>query len=180
MTERQSRESFRRITFNEGFTSGTRLAGFLLALLSFGDIPIAARTKSSNATLAQRQQASRELACLAAQVCTDLKGKETLVLEMIPVTPITDFFVVTTATSGRQMRAIAEEVEQLMKAHGSRPRVGVEGRESEMWILQDYGDIVLHVFSPEGRGLYDIEHLWADAPQVDWKPVAQEVAAAAK
>ena len=88
---------------------------------------------------------------------------------MTPVTPIVDFFVVTTATSGRQMRAIAEDVEMLMKARGSRPRVGVEGRDSETWILQDYGDIVLHVFSPEGRELYDLEHLWADAPHVDWK-----------
>ena len=104
--------------------------------------------------MAERQQASRELASLAAQACEDLKGKETVVLDLIPVTPIADFFVVTTATSARQMRAIAEEVELLMKKHGSRPRVGVEGRASETWILQDYGDIVLHVFSTEGRALY--------------------------
>ena len=134
-----------------------------------GDIPIAARTKPSVPTLADRQQASRELASLAAQACADLKGKDSLVLDLTQVTPIVDFFVVTTATSGRQMRAIAEDVEQLMKKRGSRPRVGVEGRNSETWILQDYGDIVLHVFSTEGRALYDLEHLWADAPQLDWK-----------
>ena len=106
---------------------------------------------------------------MAAQVAADLKGKSTVVLDMTPVTPIVDYFVVTTATSGRQMRAIAEEVETMLKTHGSRPRVGVEGRTSETWILQDYGDIVLHVFSPDGRALYDLEHLWADAPHVDWK-----------
>ena len=99
---------------------------------------------------------------------------------MTPVTPIVDFFVVTTASSGRQMRAIAEEVEQLMKSHGSRPRIGVEGCDSEIWILQDYGDIVLHVFSPEGRELYDLEHLWADAPEVDWEPLAKKLASATK
>lgn len=92
---------------------------------------------------------------------------------MTVATPIVDFFIVTTATSGRQMRAIAEEVERLMKTHDSRPRVGVEGRSSETWILQDYGDIVLHVFSPEGRALYDLERLWADAPHVDWAAVAK-------
>ncbi len=119
--------------------------------------------------MAQRQQASRELACLAAKAADDFKGKDTVVLDMTPVTPITDFFVVASATSTRQMRAIAEEVEKLMKARGSRPRVGVEGRTSETWILQDYGDIVLHVFSSTGRELYDLEHLWADAPHVDWK-----------
>ena len=126
-------------------------------------------------TLAQRQQASRELACLAAQACADLKGKDSIVLDMTQVTPIVDFFVVTTATSGRQMRAIAEDVEQLMKNRGSRPRVGVEGRDSETWILQDYGDIVLHVFSREGRELYDLEHLWADAPVTDWQPIAKKL-----
>lgn len=130
--------------------------------------------------MAERQQASRELACLAAQGCADLKGKDTVVLDLTSVTPITDFFVVTTATSGRQMRAIAEEVEQLMKKHGSRPRVGVEGRESETWILQDYGDIVLHVFSREGRELYDLEHLWGDAPVTDWQPIAKKLAESAK
>lgn len=148
--------------------------------MSLGDIPIAARTKTAVSTLAERQQASRELASLAAQACADLKGKDSLVLDMTQVTPIVDFFVVTTATSGRQMRAIAEEVEQLMKKRGSRPRVGVEGRDSETWILQDYGDIVLHVFSSEGRELYDLEHLWADAPQVDWKPLAKKLAEATK
>lgn len=114
---------------------------------------------------------------MAAQACADLKGKDSLVLDMTSVTPIVDFFVVTTATSGRQMRAIAEEVEQLMKKRGSRPRVGVEGRDSETWILQDYGDIVLHVFSPDGRELYDLEHLWADAPVVEWQPIAKKLAA---
>ena len=126
--------------------------------------------------MAEYQQASRELASRAAQACEDLKGKETVVLDLTPVTPIADFFVVTTATSGRQMRAIAEDIEQLMKKRGSRPRVGVEGRASETWILQDYGDIVLHVFSSEGRALYDLEHLWADAPLVEWKPLAKKLA----
>lgn len=95
---------------------------------------------------------------------------------MTSVTPIVDFFVVTTATSGRQMRAIVAEVEQLLKLRGSRPRVGIEGRDSSTWILQDFGDIVLHVFSPEGRSLYDLEHLWADAPHVDWKSLAKQLA----
>lgn len=92
---------------------------------------------------------------------------------MVGITPIMDFFVITTATSSRQMRAIAEEVELMMKSHDSRPRVGVEGRTSETWILQDYGDIVLHVLSPAGRELYDLEGLWADAQQVNWQSTAK-------
>lgn len=117
---------------------------------------------------------------MAAKAAEDFKGKGTVVLDMTRVTPIVDYFVVTTATSGRQMRAIAEEVESLMKANGSKPLVGVEGRTSETWILQDYGDIVLHVFSPEGREMYDLEHLWADAPKIDWQSKLDTDAKAAK
>lgn len=158
--------------------AGSVLIANFVRFWIFGDIPIATATlkKTTASTLIERQQASRELASLAAQACEDLKGKATVVLDLTPVTPIADFFVVTTAASGRQMRAIAEEVEQLMKKRGSRPRVGVEGRNSDTWILQDYGDIVLHVFSSDGRALYDLEHLWADAPHVDWKPLAKKAA----
>ncbi len=137
-----------------------------------GDTPITILLPSAPIDLTVRRAASRHLASLAAKAAEELKGKATVVLDLTAVTPIMDFFVITTATSGRQMRAIAEETQMLMKSHGSRPRVGVEGRESETWILQDYGDIVLHVLSPEGRDLYDLEHLWADAPQVDWKAEA--------
>lgn len=146
-----------------------RLAEFLF----LGDTPIATRLKTELPDLAERRKASLQLACVAAKATEDLKGKATVLLDMTPVTPIVDYFVVTTANSGRQMRAIAEEVEALMKARGSRPRVGVEGPKSETWILQDYGDIVLHVFSPDGRELYDLEHLWADAPHLEWKTLLE-------
>ena len=66
------------------------------------------------------------------------------------------------------MRAVAEEVDRVMRISGSRPR-GIEGQNDTNWILHDFGDIVLHVFSPQARELYDLEHLWADAPHIDWK-----------
>ena len=150
-----------------------RLADFLFS----GDTPITIQFPAAPIDLTERRAASCQLASLAAQAAEELKGKATVVLDMTLVTPIFDYFVITTATSGRQMRAIAEEVEMLMKSHGSRPRVGVEGRDSETWILQDYGDIVLHVLSAEGRDLYDLEHLWADALQVDWKATVESLAA---
>lgn len=91
-----------------------------------------------------------------------------MVLDLTGVTPIVDFFVITTATSGRQMRAVAEAVGNMLRGSGAK-RIGREGIEGSSWILLDYGDIVLHVFSPEARIQYDLEHLWADAPHVDWK-----------
>jgi ribosome-associated protein len=114
------------------------------------------------------QQRSLEQACLCASVADDLRGQDTVVLDLTAVTPIVDFFVITTATSGRQMRAVAEAVGHTLKGSGAK-RIGKEGVDSSLWILLDYGDIVLHVFSPEARTQYDLEHLWADAPHVDWK-----------
>jgi ribosome-associated protein len=91
-----------------------------------------------------------------------------LVLDLTKITPIADYFVLTTGTSRRQMHAIAEEVDRVLEAAGSS-RIGLEGYDNSTWILQDYGDVVLHVFTAETRALYDLEHLWADAPRIDWQ-----------
>lgn len=109
-------------------------------------------------------------ACRCAQIAEDFRGKETIVLDLTEITPIVDFFVITTGASPRQLRSLAEEVRQVMKAQHNPP-LGIEGDEQSAWILQDYGDVVLHAFLPEARALYDLEHLWADAPRVDWKQV---------
>ncbi|REJ71633.1 MAG: ribosome silencing factor [Planctomycetota bacterium] len=106
-------------------------------------------------------------ACQSAKVCDDLRGEDTVVLDLTGVTPLFDFFVITTGNSRRQMHAIAEEVDRILEADGSARR-GLEGYDSSTWIVQDYGDVVLHVFTGEARSLYDLEHLWGDAVPVDW------------
>lgn len=128
---------------------------------------ITASTKKSSLPSHARAR-SLKAACLCAKAAEDSRGKETLVLDLTDVTPIVDYFVITTGASGRQMKAVADEVDRVMRGTGSRPR-GVEGEKDASWILHDFGDIVLHVFSPEARQLYDLEHLWADAPRIDWK-----------
>jgi len=110
---------------------------------------------------------SRELAILSAQTCDDFRGKDTLVLDVSHITPLFDFFVLTTGTNPRQIRAIAQGVDAAMKEQGS-PRQSVDGRSSGNWIVQDYGDVILHVFTPEGRKQYDLEGLWGDAKRIDW------------
>lgn len=109
-------------------------------------------------------------ACRCAQIADDFRGKETVILDLTGITPIVDYFVITTGASPRQLRSLADEVRMVMKAQHNPP-IGVEGDERSSWILQDYGDVVLHAFLPEARALYDLEHLWADAPRVDWKLV---------
>jgi len=117
---------------------------------------------------AARRAAGIRQACLCARIADEYRGRDTVVLDLTGVTPIFDFFVLTTATSPRQMRAIADEVHRVLSAEGARS-LGTEGADSATWMLQDYGDIVLHVFTPAARSLYDLEHLWADAARVDWQ-----------
>lgn len=108
-----------------------------------------------------------ETARLVARIADDFRGKDILLLDMRPITPIVDFFVVVTATSQRQMKALGEEVALVMKKRGQQ-RLGEEGTDGDgVWVLQDFGDVVLHVFTPEGRELYDLEGLWADAPRLE-------------
>ena len=97
-----------------------------------------------------------------------MRGKETIVLDLRAITPLFDFFVISTGTNTRLTRAIAEEVDQLLKDQDSK-RMGIEGLEPGDWIVEDHGDVVLHVFTPESRRLYDLERLWGDAPQINWK-----------
>ncbi|MEX0703317.1 MAG: ribosome silencing factor [Planctomycetales bacterium] len=98
----------------------------------------------------------------------DHRGRDTVVLDLTAITPIVDYFVISTGTSGRQMLAIADEADQALKARGQK-RIGREGLEGGSWILLDYGDVVLHIFSEDSRAAYDLERLWADAERVDWR-----------
>ena len=126
---------------------------------------------------------SRANAVAAASIADQLRGQEILVLDLTGVTSIVDFFVIATGTSHRQMHAIADEVNSKLKREGGNRRLNIEGYRTEgNWILTDYGDVVLHVFTTEGRALYNLEQLWADAPRIDWKaevlpssPIVSEV-----
>ncbi len=112
---------------------------------------------------------SREHAIICAKIADEYRGQDIVVLDLTEVTPIVDFFVIGTGSTRRQMHAIAEEVDRVLGERGSS-RVGLEGYRESSWILQDYGDVVLHVFTEEMRKLYDLERLWADAPRIEWQP----------
>ena len=107
---------------------------------------------------------ARPTALAIAKAALDKKGEDVVVLDVRGLTSYADYFVVVTADSDRQASAIADHVEQTMKAQGIG-KVGVEGYESGRWILVDYGDVVAHVMNRESRGFYDLEGLWADAPR---------------
>jgi len=120
--------------------------------------------------LTTRLPAAVERAALCAQVAEDNKGQQVLVLDMRGITPLYDFFVLASGASRRQIHTIAEEVDAAMRAVGES-RLSIEGFEASRWVVQDYGDVVVHVFDPETRSYYALEELWADAPHVDWQRV---------
>ncbi|APW63359.1 ribosome silencing factor [Paludisphaera borealis] len=105
---------------------------------------------------------------LAAKITDDNRAKDILLLDLRGVTPLLDFFVIATANSRRQANAIASEIDAEMKKIGEL-KLGMEGSEEGRWILIDYGDFVVHIFSGDGRTYYALEEIWGDAPQLSWR-----------
>ena len=111
---------------------------------------------------------ARSLASQAARAAASKQGEAVVVLDMRDLISITDYFVIASGTSERQVKTIAEEVLNDLKARGVRP-VRVEGVASARWMLIDYVDFVVHVFDDEEREFYRLENLWRDAPVVEWE-----------
>jgi len=108
----------------------------------------------------------REMALLAAEAASDKKAEDIVVLDVAEILVITAYFVIATGASDRQVRSIADEVEdQLREKAGMKP-IGREGEREGKWVLLDFGDLVVHVFQPDEREFYRLERLWADAPRV--------------
>ena len=112
----------------------------------------------------------KEMARLLAQAMDSKKGKDIRVLETDGVTTLADYFVLCSGSSAPQLKALADAGEKAMKDHGILPH-HVEGHRGGTWILQDYGDVVVHVFDKEARAFYDLDRLWADAKTVDLSDV---------
>ena len=146
--------------------SVTKGATETLATLSANAVSTAPRSKVLYET-------SLANAINAAQIADQLRGQNVVILDLTGITSIVDFFVIATGTSQRQMHAIADEVNRKLKHEDGNRRISIEGyRTAGNWILTDYGDVVLHVFTPDGRLLYNLEQLWADAPRIEWQPLA--------
>lgn len=107
------------------------------------------------------------MAC--AKICEDKKADRIVVLDVRKLTFIADYFVICSTASERQSHAVAEEMRVRMKRKGFLPVGPKAAQRDGIWVLQDYGDVVVHVFREDSREFYDLESLWADAPQVKWK-----------
>jgi len=119
----------------------------------------------------RRPDLALERARICARIADDNRAKDILLLDLRQATPLVDFFVILTAASRRQSNAIAIEVDRHMKKLGEA-KLGLEGSEEGRWILIDYGDFVVHIFSPEDRVYYALEDIWGDAPHLEWQEAA--------
>jgi len=102
---------------------------------------------------------------LAQKVVTileDKKGEDILLLDIQEVCSFTDYFVLCSGPSERTLKALAQEVQMKLKAEDIRKAMSVEGDPEGGWILVDYGDVILHIFSPAVRTYYQLEELWND------------------
>lgn len=105
---------------------------------------------------------------LAARAAWHKGGTDILVLEVGDVLAITDHFVIVSASNARQVRAVAQEIEdRVAEAGGVRP-LRVEGLHEAQWVLADYGTFVVHVFDEDTRRYYELERLWSDVPNLAW------------
>ncbi len=101
----------------------------------------------------------------AVQAALSRKAVDLTVLHIGAVSTFTDHFIICNGANSRQVQAIADAVRADLKTERLRP-ISIEGYQAAEWILLDYGDFVMHVFSPEKRAYYDLERLWKTAPRL--------------
>jgi ribosome-associated protein len=107
---------------------------------------------------------------VAIRAAEDKKAHDITVLDLKNASGFTDYFVICSGANARQIHAIADSVIEALGGEGSRP-AHVEGYDRSEWVLVDYFDFIVHVFSPETRAFYGLERLWGNAERVDVPPV---------
>jgi len=112
-----------------------------------------------------RPQTARQKALLACRACLNFKAEEPVILGVGKLTSFTDYFVIVSGRSTRQVQAIAEGALAAIRLSGSRA-LSLEGEAEGRWVCVDWGDVIIHVFNQPLREFYDLEKLWADAKRV--------------
>jgi len=113
-----------------------------------------------------------DIARKAAELAEQKKGLDIVIYDLKGLSDVTDYFVIVTAQSKLQSRAVVNAIERGLRDEGVR-KMGREGDHDSQWVLIDYGATVVHVFSAKLREYYSLEALWGDAPQVTWDGDAQ-------
>jgi ribosome-associated protein len=117
----------------------------------------------------------RDIAVTAARAAAAKQAADVTILDVHGLIVITDYFVIASGETDRQVKTILEEVERAVRDLGEKP-IRREGDADSGWVLLDYIDVVVHVFAREEREYYDLERLWRDAPRIGWNGSEQAAA----
>ena len=119
---------------------------------------------------------SREIAAIAAKALDDKKAKDVLVLKTAEQTVIADYFVICNGSSAPHVKALVDEVDKQLSEAGEPP-MRREGLRSDIWVLMDFGCVLVHIFTDEARKFYNLERLWSDAQEIDAQELINEIQA---
>lgn len=113
-----------------------------------------------------RQERSLQLALAAAKEAEENRGQGVVILDLREQTPIFDYFVIATGASQRQLRAMADAIDDVLQKNLGQTRLSVDGYQDSAWIVLDYGPLVVQLFDEKSREYYRLEDLWAEAARV--------------
>ena len=109
---------------------------------------------------------AKELAKIAVNALEDRKAEDVTVIDISEISPIADYFIIANGTNQNQLQAMRDAADEALYKAGVKVQQ-VEGNQNSTWILMDYGDIIIHIFSKEDRLFYDLERTWSDGKIVD-------------
>jgi len=121
--------------------------------------------------------ASKEVAIAAARASSEKQADDVVILDVHELIVITDFFVICSASTNRQIKTVIENVEERLRSRLDVRPVRREGEADAGWWLLDYIDVVVHVFGSDQRAYYDLERLWRDAPRLAWDESSEAASA---
>ncbi|ADQ15127.1 ribosome silencing factor [Halanaerobium hydrogeniformans] len=107
----------------------------------------------------------KDIAVIAAQAADDKKAEDIDILNVEGLTVIADYFVICSANSDKQVKAVARAIDEELSKKGIEPKK-IAGLDDAHWVLMDYSDVIIHIFQKREREYYDLERLWADAEKI--------------
>jgi len=122
-----------------------------------------------------KKDVAKKWAIECARLAEDNKCEDIVVLDLKGRSPVTDYFVIATGSSNRQMRSVTDDMAAMGKKAGNPP-YRVAGVDSPDWVILDFVDVVVHLFDATHRRYYDLELIWGEAPKIRWKRVTRKKA----
>ena len=130
-------------------------------------------SRESNMTEKKKDMTPRDLGLEIIKLIRDRNCEDIRMLDISETSPITDYFLIATGTSDRQLRSLSDEIERLGKKIGQKV-YKVAGRDSGDWIVMDFVDVVVHLFNEQLRAYYDLELIWGGSPYVEWEKLIEK------